>query len=203
MQKFLPIVFLTAKTFAQNFTESVEEKKFSHIVKMVVTQITTAHDSKTISKMIQNYGCHCFPGNTRVAGGVAGAHGPAQDELDHLCQVLSRCHKCVEMDYGVSVQDQEWDADMGRYRWQLANDGSLTCNQNTDQFKEDLCICDSQYAMAVGAAWDDSIFDYSEYLNLSPHNRNFKIYVFKMLLKCVFKKVSIELAVQNVGQQKE
>jgi len=108
MQKFLPIALLTAKAFAQNSTdESPELKKFSHIVKMVVTQITTAHESKTISKMIQNYGCHCFPGMSKIA------------------------------------------------------DNSLTCNQNTDQFKADLCACDSKYAMDLAAVWDDSTYDYS------------------------------------------
>lgn len=170
MQKFLPIALLTAKAFAQNSTdESPELKKFSHIVKMVVTQITTAHDSKTISKMIQNYGCHCFPGMSKIAGGT----GPAQDGIDDLCRILSRCHKCVEMDHGVSVTDQEWDADIGKYRWQLAADNSLTCNLNTDQFKADLCACDAEYAMALASVWDDSTYNYAIWDNKKNNQFNF------------------------------
>ena len=161
MQKFLSLALLTARAFGQNSTsddefDTPELKKFSHIVKMVLTQITTSHDSKTISKMIQNYGCHCFPGMSKIAGGT----GPAQDEYDDLCRILSRCHKCVELDHGVTAFSAEWNADIGKYRWQQAADGSITCNGQTDQFKEDLCKCDSQYAMALGSVWDDSTFNY-------------------------------------------
>ena len=59
MQKFIAIT-LAAASQAQifvnhtdiSFEEGPEERKFSHIVKMVYSQITTAHSSKTISKMM-------------------------------------------------------------------------------------------------------------------------------------------------------
>ena len=165
MQKLFAIT-LAASSQAQllvNLTEPeisfgdespLEERKFSHIVKMVYSQINTAHSSKDISKMIQNYGCHCFPGMSRIAGGA----GPAQDEYDDLCRILARCHKCIEQDYGVTAFSSEWDADFGKYRWQVEADGSLSCNNNNDQYKEDLCKCDAAYATAVGLVWDDNTY---------------------------------------------
>ena len=66
---------------------------------------------------------------------------------DELCRVLARCHKCIEQDYGVSAINSEWDANFGKYRWQLGNDGSLSCNNNDDQYKEDLCKCDAAYKL--------------------------------------------------------
>lgn len=79
---------------AQNYYPEVDEdgigeRKFSHILKMVQTQINTQYSFKQLVKMIQNYGCHCFPGLSRAAGGA----GAAQDAYDELCRDLARCHK--------------------------------------------------------------------------------------------------------------
>jgi len=177
MQKFITLA-LAATSHAQSVSDSgisfgsptespIEERKFSHIVKMVYSQITTAHSSKTISKMIQNYGCHCFPGMSRIAGGA----GPAQDGVDDLCRILARCHKCIEQDYGVTNQQSEWDANFGKYRWQTEQDGSLSCNNNDDQYKEDLCKCDAAYATAVGEVWDDA--EYNMAIWDTKHNNQF------------------------------
>jgi len=116
-------------------------RKFSHINKMLMSQITTAHSSSQISKMIQNYGCHCFPGNSKAAGGK----GPAQDDVDSLCAQLSRCHKCIEFDHGNFVEDGAWDSDIGKYKWSENNDGSINCDENTEEHKKDLCSCDAFY----------------------------------------------------------
>merc|ERR1711881_530923 len=153
MYKFLVAAIAAKDIVAQE--AGPEARKYSHIVKMVVSQITTQHDSKTVNKMLQNYGCHCFLDNSRIAGGS----GPAQDDYDSLCKTLARCHKCIEMDYGVSAFSQEWDDNIGKYRWQNGGAGSITCNDNDDQFKTDLCACDAAYAMALGAVWDDSTFN--------------------------------------------
>jgi len=92
---------------------------------------------------------------SRIAGGA----GPAQDGVDDLCRILTRCHKCIEQDYGVTNQQSEWDANFGKYRWQTEQDGSLSCGNNDDQYKEDLCKCDAAYATAVGQVWDDAEFN--------------------------------------------
>lgn len=158
MQKLLTLSLLTAKALAQDATESesIEERKFSHIVKMAYTQIQgqTTHSLKVVSKMMQNYGCHCFPGNTRAAGG----QGPAVDDYDQLCKNLFRCHKCIEHDYPGQI-----DVNLGKYRWSNNADNSLNCDGNTEQVKKDLCECDAGYAMELASVWDDSTYDYSKW----------------------------------------
>jgi len=133
-----------------------DTRKFSHITAMAFSQVSskTSHNAKQVNKMIQNYGCHCFPGLQKIAGGA----GPAQDDYDSLCRDLARCHKCIEMDHVGELND-EWDANIGRYRWDLNADNSISCAANTEQHKMDLCTCDANYAMALGALWDDNTFD--------------------------------------------
>merc|ERR1719510_1618266 len=65
-------------------TIHAQERKFSHITSMAWTQIQskTSITSKELSKRVQNYGCHCFPGLSKIAGGA----GPAQDDYDELCR---------------------------------------------------------------------------------------------------------------------
>ena len=154
MQKLFSVALVATVAIAQ---EAPEERKFSHIVKMVHDQISragSAWDSKTVNKKLQNYACHCFPGNNRVAGGA----GPAQDGIDSLCKKLARCHKCISDDYGISAFNAEWDADVGKYRWSADLNGDITCAANDDQFKRDLCECDAAFATAMGAQhfWDDA-----------------------------------------------
>merc|ERR1711981_398409 len=150
-------------------------RKFSHITAMFQTQVTTSHASKTLFKMIQNYGCHCFPGGSRSAGGV----GPAQDELDELCRTLSRCHKCIEFDHAAEI-DVQWNSDAGKYRWDLENDNTISSDANNDQHKFDLCKCDAQYAMDLGAMWDDNNYDYSKW-----NNKNNNLFTFDHDNVCV------------------
>jgi hypothetical protein len=38
----------------------IEERKLSHVVKMVATQITTSYSAKNLGKMLQGYGCYCY-----------------------------------------------------------------------------------------------------------------------------------------------
>jgi hypothetical protein len=146
--------------FAQEVPELNPEdalRKFSHINKMLMSQITTSHSSSEISKMIQNYGCHCFPGNSKAAGGK----GPAQDDIDSLCAQLARCHKCIEFDHGNFVEDGAWDSDIGKYKWSENADGSINCDANTEEHKKDLCVCDAFYATEMGKTWDDASYDYT------------------------------------------
>lgn len=177
MQKLLTLALLTAKTLAQDeaFESglSIEERKFSHIVKMAYTQIQsqTTHSLKTVSKMIQNYGCHCFPGLSRAAGGS----GPAMDDYDRLCKKLYRCHKCIEHDH-----DDLIDVNVGKYRWSINGDGSLNCDANPDQHKKDLCLCDADYAMELASVWDDATYDYSLW-----NNKKNKLYSFDAAGTCV------------------
>ena len=97
-------------------------RKLSHILQMVNTQIQTQYTTTQIGKMIQGYGCHCFPDKSKAAGGS----GPAQDSTDLQCRKLAQCHRCIEMDYPADISNA-WNADIGKYRWSLNNDGSISC----------------------------------------------------------------------------
>jgi hypothetical protein len=139
---------------------NAQERKFSHITNMAWTQIqdkTTTVNQKTLNKMVQNYGCHCFPGLSKIAGGA----GPAQDEYDALCRDLARCHKCIDSDYVNEIAaDNTWDANIGKYRWDLMGDGSIDCSRNDEVHKQNLCKCDARYAAELGKIWDDSTYNY-------------------------------------------
>lgn len=136
----------------------LEERKYNHIVKMTYKIIKNKGNGTNLSlrqifKQIQNYGCHCFPGQTRDAGG----HGPAVDAQDELCRDLSRCHRCISMEHGDVI-----DVNDDKYRWHF-KDGDLTCERNTakgwHQSKRDLCECDAQFARDLGMMWDDNSFN--------------------------------------------
>jgi len=153
MQKLFTVALFAASGLAQE--ETPEARKFSHIVKMVHNRIAKAGsswDSKTVSKRLANYACHCFPGNSRIAGGA----GPAQDGIDSACKTLAKCHKCISSDYGISAITSEWDENIGKYRWSEDSNGELSCANNDDQYKADLCECDAAFANELGASWDDS-----------------------------------------------
>lgn len=142
-------------------SRELDGRKYNHIVKMTKSQITTNHSLKKIHKMIQNYGCHCFPGQERAAGG----HGPAVDAQDSLCRDLSRCHRCITMEYGADVID----VDMDKYRFRVVN-GDINCERNTvkgwHQSKRDLCECDARFAREMGKIWNDNTFN--DYYWLMP-----------------------------------
>lgn len=157
----------TAKTIlAQNQTELEPElRKMSHIFRMLDSQLGSGANRKTqysvkdVGKMLQNYGCHCFPKNSREAGGA----GSAVDEYDQLCLNLARCHKCIEMDH-LNYIDQSWDADIGKYRFSTLGDGSIDCESgNDDPHKQDLCKCDAQFAIAMGGLWDDASYNFGNW----------------------------------------
>lgn len=137
----------------------LEERKYNHIVKMAKSQMKTKHSLRTIFKMLQNYGCHCFPGQTRAAGG----HGAAVDDQDSLCRDLARCHRCVEMEHGDII-----DVNDDKYRFHV-KDGAISCERNTEkgwhQSKRDLCECDAHFANEIGKLWDDNNFNDYYWLN--------------------------------------
>merc|ERR1712038_2149960 len=144
MQKLFTVALFAASGLAQE--ETPEARKFSHIVKMGHNRIAKAGsswDSKTVSKQLANYACHCFPGNSRIAGGA----GPAQDGIDSLCKKLAKCHKCISADYGISALTSEWDENIGKYYWTVSKAGDISCADD-DQYKKDLCLCDLAFATA-------------------------------------------------------
>ena len=130
-----------ATGLAQNSTE-IQTRKFSAIVDMLMSTITTSHDAGLLSKMIQNYGCHCFPGYTRSTGGL----GAPVDDLDNECRKLYRCKKCVNIEFPGVVAD----VDQGKYKYNIDGSGNINCNANTDAGKLAQCECDKEFAIELG-----------------------------------------------------
>jgi hypothetical protein len=157
---------ISAVALAQNATdEGPELRKMSHIFRMLESQLgdgaarITQYSTKDITKMLQNYGCHCFPRDSRAVGGA----GKAQDDYDQVCLVLARCHKCIELDYGNDLS-ASWDADIGKYKFESNADGSIDCSVNAEEHKRDLCECDAAFAVSMGALWDDNTYDFGLWL---------------------------------------
>lgn len=136
----------------------MEGHKYNHIVRMIYSKMTTNYQPRDIFRRLQNYGCHCFPGQTRSAGGS----GPAVDAQDSLCKSLARCHKCVSLDF-----PGELDVNESKYKWKML-DGELNCDGNDKKSaaKKALCQCDSDFANKFAAQWDDST--YNEWYWLYP-----------------------------------
>lgn len=157
--KLLTTLFLCLS--AQEISEEIlspDEKKFSAIVRMVNAKITTNWDYSTIVKRVQNYGCHCFPGMTRIAGG----QGAPVDMLDSACQDLFRCHRCVQM-----MDAGDCDTAFGKYKFSIDANGNIDCSQNTD-CKLNQCLCDAEFAENLGTFWNDK--DYNTYFWLAKKN---------------------------------
>lgn len=164
----LAVIATKTVILAQNSTEAPLEpelRKMSHIFRMMDSQLgtdaarKTQYSTKDVGKMLQNYGCHCFPKNTREVGGA----GAAVDDYDQLCLNLARCHKCIEFDH-MNFIDNSWDSDIGKYRFTSVGDGSIDCESgNTDPHKIDLCKCDAQFAIAMGGLWDDASYNFGHW----------------------------------------
>lgn len=140
-------------------------RKFSAIGQFIKLYSTTNKDYATFNKMVQNYGCHCFPELSRTAGGK----GPAVDDKDELCRELSRCHSCVMMDNGGPCDADHNNA--GKYKYKIDEiNKTIDCSGNDPgSCKESLCLCDSAFAEKFGALWDDANFNTFYWMN--KHNK--------------------------------
>ena len=149
------LIFLPA-VLANNFTKELTPttRKLSLIFQMLSNTVETNLGFVEFTRNIRNYGCHCFPKNT----GAAGGYGPAQDPIDQHCQNLARCHKCIEMDYADEI-DETWDADIGKYKYSIDDNGNILCTGNRDQKRQDLCECDREFAIEFGKTWTDSLWN--------------------------------------------
>ena len=88
---------LSASTQAQNLTDSGVlrmERKFNRVLQMVHSQITTNIDYRQVNRMVENYGCYCFPNR-----GNLGSSGPAQDEY---CGDKTCSEKCDDVIFSPS-----------------------------------------------------------------------------------------------------
>jgi len=142
-------------------SRELEERKYNHILKMSKHLMNTNLSLKELHKKLQNYGCHCFPGQTRAAGGK----GAPVDAQDSLCRDLARCHRCVTMQYGAD----QVDVDYGKYRFSKIP-GDVSCQKTSDrgfpQSHRDLCECDAHFARELAKIWKDS--EFNDYFWLHP-----------------------------------
>lgn len=148
--KFIAATTIVLASLAKAETEEeLAPRRFNSIISMAYSQVTTSYSRGDFEERASKYACHCFPGDTKAAGG----QGPALDAVDAVCKKLSKCHKCVLLEFG----EGSIDVDDGRYNWEQANDGSLDCSKNNDgTVRRALCECDKQYANEMGSVWDDS-----------------------------------------------
>lgn len=131
-------------------------KKFSAIMDMTYSKVQfqspgTKWSAAVFQTRISQYGCHCFLGSSRAAGGK----GVPVNELDDSCRTLYRCKKCVSMD---TPQGCDVDHDKYKYTFNSA-DGSIDCSANDNKCKLTTCKCDAQFAAEVADFWDDAKWD--------------------------------------------
>lgn len=130
-------------------------RRYNSIIEMAYSQVTTNYDRRSFENRISKYGCHCFPGDTRAAGGP----GPRVDSLDEECWSLSKCHKCVLITYGDSNLKTNLKS-MDRfdhYKWNLLQDGSISCDNEKNDAKKSLCECDKAFAERMKTTWNDNL----------------------------------------------
>jgi len=145
-------------------SRELEERKYNHIVKMSYQMIKRQGDGTSLSyrelhKKLQNYGCHCFPGQKKATVGK----GPAVDPQDNLCRDLARCHRCIDMQYNSRLgKNDVIDPDFAKYRFKIV-DNDVSCQRNTDKGKHqsirDLCECDARFARELAKIWTDASYN--------------------------------------------
>jgi hypothetical protein len=159
MVKIIASVLSFAALVAAQDANDVGGRKFSAIVEMIMGKVTTALDAGTVSKMIQNYGCHCFPNADSASDRIIGGLGQPKDALDSQCRTLYRCKKCVDMEFPGAC-----DVDQGKYKYTIDDAGNVDCSQNTGcQLAQ--CTCDKEFADQVGSFWADADHNGDYWLN--------------------------------------
>merc|ERR1711972_821553 len=118
IMKVLAFAALAAVGIAQN--DDIDEKKFNHMFQMVWSQVEpkTSMSNREIKNLIRNYGCYCLPIGTRANTALM---GPPVDAYDKACKDLTRCYKCLDMDYEVNPSED-------RFRWGYSTDNEIQCN---------------------------------------------------------------------------
>jgi len=135
-------------------------RRFNSIVSMAYSQVSTNLSKNDFEAKIKKYGCHCFPADTKSAGGT----GAAVDALDSMCKKLANCHKCINIEFGTEAID----VNDGKYTWGLENDGSLNCDKNAkNPARKALCECDREFAYNLKSEWDDNSNFHNEYFWLN------------------------------------
>merc|ERR1712025_1437462 len=64
----------------------------------VYDHVNTNHGNEYFRRLIQNYGCHCFPDSKRYKKQLVPSSFYV-DPLDKLCLDLAKCRSCLKLRY--------------------------------------------------------------------------------------------------------
>ena len=141
---------------------SMSDMVYRHII---ATNRGGSYNPKQIEEKLQNYGCYCFPKNSR---NVAKNKGAPVDKMDQLCRMLSQCHRCI---YDYDYVDDECDF-FGKYKYDVnANNGIISCLPGNRGCQSSQCECDKEFARRIVDLWvaDDS-FEFDNFFWLNKNN---------------------------------
>lgn len=160
---------------ADEIAQIPEPRKYTSIMDMAfhklkqhpdfLPNVAASERRKTFQKMIENYGCHCFPQHKSTAGGW----GKPVDEMDEACRSLYRCQKCINLEF-----PEQCDTIDGGYKFQLEEDldRSIGCEAppKTKTCASHMCSCDRAFAERVYSLWVESDWQHNPLYWLHPAN---------------------------------
>jgi len=130
--------------------------------------------SKDFINQVNQYGCHCWPSETKEH--LTG-QGKPLDAIDGACWELRQCHKCIGINYPTEEGRLDGcDPVTTKYKAKISRDEnnglSITCantlngkKTNNGDCKRSLCECDKNFADAFSATfreWDSDIWKMEE-----------------------------------------
>jgi len=125
--------------------------------------------SKEFIKRVNQYGCHCWPSETKEH---LSGQGKPLDELDSVCFNLRQCHKCIDIDFPESEKHPKGcDPVYTKYKAKLSKVGDdlqISCTNtlnkkgtNNGDCKRTLCECDKAFADSFAESfklWDSNLW---------------------------------------------
>lgn len=135
---------------------------------------------KQFMRMVNEYGCHCWPNDAKKQ---LSGQGKPIDAVDTSCFNLKQCHKCIDIDW-----PETCDPVTMKYKARLNKDDAgnmiITCantlnkkKTNNGDCKKSLCECDREFAEQFSVAfetWNESNWkllnsgSYEEYCTRQP-----------------------------------
>jgi len=164
---------------ADELSEEVDPRKYTGIMDMAFHKLRDHPDflpttdasqkRKIFQKMIENYGCHCFPQHKSTAGGW----GKPVDAMDEACRSLYRCQKCVNIEYPGAC-----DTIDGGYKYDLIADAdkSVSCDAppRIKECASQQCSCDREFANQIYSIWVESSWEHNPHYWHHPANMKIK-----------------------------
>lgn len=130
--------------------------------------------SKEFINKVNQYGCHCWPSETKEH--LTG-QGKPLDEIDSACWELRQCHKCISINYVEGeTRPDGCDPVTTKYKAKISRDENnglaITCSNqlngkknNNGDCKRSLCECDKAFAASFAdsfATWSADVWKLEE-----------------------------------------